>query len=156
MSDLSNIVGDLDRLMEAAQREAEKARDTQADPQAEAVGSALDGRVKATLGPDGRLRSLELADELQLTLDQRARTQALFDRMQREAAALGEEMIVAERELDRLFRDNRVTPENLAAATSKAALAQGRVRESHLRYHLAMMEVLSPEQVSQYNRLRGY
>jgi hypothetical protein len=32
----------------------------------------------------------------------------------------------------------------------------GRLRETHLRYHLLMMEVLSPEQVSQYNRLRGY
>jgi hypothetical protein len=64
VSDLSNIVGDLDRLMEAAQREAEKARDRQTDPQAEAVGTALDGKVKATLGPDGRMRSLELADEV--------------------------------------------------------------------------------------------
>jgi Spy/CpxP family protein refolding chaperone len=63
---------------------------------------------------------------------------------------------MAERELDRLFRERRVAPESLAAATSKAAAAQGRLCESHLRYHLAMMEVLTPEQVAQYNRLRGY
>jgi Spy/CpxP family protein refolding chaperone len=76
--------------------------------------------------------------------------------MQQEAKALGEEVIAAERELDRLFKDRSVVPESLASATSKAAAAQGRLRESHLRYHLAMMEVLTPEQVAQYNRLRGY
>jgi Spy/CpxP family protein refolding chaperone len=107
-------------------------------------------------GYPGPAHSLELADRLRLDAEQRAKTQALFDRMQREAKALGEEAIVAERELDRLFKDKRVAPESLSAATSKAALAHGRLREAHLRYHLEMMEVLSPEQVAQYNRLRGY
>jgi len=107
-------------------------------------------------GYPGPAHSLELADRLRLSPEQRSKTQALFDRMQQEAKSLGEEVIMAERELDRLFRDKRVAPENLAAATSKAAAAQGRLRESHLRYHLAMMEVLTPEQVAQYNRLRGY
>ena len=93
-------------------------------------------------GYPGLAHSLELADQLRLSPEQRAKTQALFDRMQQEAGALGEEVVVAERELDRLFKDKRVTPENLAAATSTAAAAQGRLRESHLRYHLAMMEVL--------------
>jgi Spy/CpxP family protein refolding chaperone len=99
---------------------------------------------------------LELADQLRLSPEQRSKTQVLFDKMQQEAKALGEEVIVAERELDRLFKDKRVVPESLASATSKAAAAQGRLRESHLRYHLAMMEVLTPDQVAQYNRLRGY
>lgn len=107
-------------------------------------------------GYPGPAHSLELADQLRLSPEQRSKTQALFEKMQQEARALGEEVIVAERELDRLFRDRRVVPESLASATSKAAAAQGRLRESHLRYHLAMMEVLSPEQVARYNRLRGY
>lgn len=107
-------------------------------------------------GYPGPAHSLELADQLRLSAEQRSKTQALFDKMQQEAKALGEEVIVAERDLDRLFKDKRVAPESLASATSKAAAAQGRLRESHLRYHLAMMEVLTPEQVAQYNRLRGY
>lgn len=107
-------------------------------------------------GYPGPAHSLELADELGLSAEQRSKTQALFDQMQQEAKALGEEVILAERDLDRLFRDKRVVPESLAFATSRAAAAQGRLRESHLRYHLAMMAVLSPGQVAEYNRLRGY
>jgi len=107
-------------------------------------------------GYPGPAHVLELADQLQLSPEQRSKTQVLFDKMQQEARALGEEVIIAERELDRLFRDKRAVPESLASATSKAAAAQGRLRESHLGYHLAMMEMLTPEQVAQYNRLRGY
>lgn len=107
-------------------------------------------------GYPGPAHSLELAAQLQLSPEQRSKTQALLDTMQQEARTLGEEVIVAERELDRLFKDKRVVPESLALATSKAAAVQGRLRESHLRYHLAMMEVLTPEQIAQYNRLRGY
>jgi hypothetical protein len=40
--------------------------------------------------------------------------------------------------------------------TATAAQAHGRLREAHLRYHLVMVEVLSPEQVAAYNRMRGY
>jgi Spy/CpxP family protein refolding chaperone len=107
-------------------------------------------------GYPGPAHALELAEPLRLSPEQRSKTRQLFDTMQQEAKALGEETIAAERELDRLFRDRRVAPESLAAATAKAAAAQGRLRESHLRYHLAMMEVLTPEQVARYNRLRGY
>ena len=107
-------------------------------------------------GYPGPAHVLELAPELELSAAQRDRTQALFEQMQREASALGEALIGAEHELDRLFRDGRATLEGLEAATSKAAAAQGRLREAHLRYHLAMMDVLSPGQVAEYKRLRGY
>ena len=39
---------------------------------------------------------------------------------------------------------------------ARAAAAQGALRETHLRYHLQMMDVLSPQQVAAYHRLRGY
>ena len=82
--------------------------------------------------------------------------QAISDGRLAAARTLGEQVLAAERALDRLFKDRRVAPESLAAATSRAAAAHGQLRESHLRYHLAMMDVLTPEQVTQYNRLRGY
>lgn len=55
-----------------------------------------------------------------------------------------------------LFRERRAGAESLASATSKAAAAQGLLREAHLRYHLAMVDLLTPEQIAEYNRLRGY
>ncbi|NUT36731.1 MAG: YbaB/EbfC family nucleoid-associated protein [Hamadaea sp.] len=64
MSDLSSIVGDIDRLMEAAQREAEKARDAQAQVGAAASGTALDGKVTVKLAADGRVSELVLDDEV--------------------------------------------------------------------------------------------
>jgi Spy/CpxP family protein refolding chaperone len=76
--------------------------------------------------------------------------------MQREARAAGEEVIAAEAALDELFAKRRVDAASLAQGTTRAAAALGRLRETHLRYHLSMMDVLSPEQVARYNRLRGY
>jgi len=64
VSDLSSIVGDLDRLMELAQREAEKARDQNHDPSLEASGSALDGKVSLKLAADGRMSDLFLDDNV--------------------------------------------------------------------------------------------
>lgn len=65
MSDLSNIIGDLDRLMESAQREAESARDRQQGPgQTDASGMALDGKIKITVAADGKVSQLALADDV--------------------------------------------------------------------------------------------
>ncbi|WP_422773613.1 hypothetical protein ACN28C_12315 [Plantactinospora sp. WMMC1484] len=64
MSDLWHVLGDLDRLMESVQREADAARDRQQTTQGSASGSALDGRVSVRLAADGRVAELRLADEV--------------------------------------------------------------------------------------------
>ncbi len=107
-------------------------------------------------GYPGPSHALELAEPLKLTAEQKMRTQALFAQMQQEAKAAGEEVIAAEAGLDALFKAKTATPGALRTATHNAAVAQGQLRETHLRYHLAMVELLSPEQVASYNRLRGY
>jgi DNA-binding protein YbaB len=63
VSDLSNVLHDLDQLMESAQREADAARDRQVTPKP-VEGSALDGKVKVRLAADGRVSELLLADEV--------------------------------------------------------------------------------------------
>ena len=107
-------------------------------------------------GYPGPAHTLELAEQLQLTDEQTARTQQLFADMEGQAKAAGLEVIEAERALDTLFRDKLATPEAVSAAVIKAALAQGKLRETHLRYHLSMMDVLTAEQIAAYNQLRGY
>jgi len=107
-------------------------------------------------GYPGPLHTLQMESELQLTQVQKTRTEQLFADMQAQSQNVGEEVIAAERELDALFRDKKATAETVAAAVHQAAMAQGKLRETHLRYHLAMMDVLTPEQVAQYNQLRGY
>lgn len=107
-------------------------------------------------GYPGPAHVLESAEPLKLTPQQRARTQALFEQMQREARLAGEAVIQAEAALDALFKRKAVNAESLSQATANAAVAHGRLRETHLRHHLGMMEVLTPEQVAAYNVLRGY
>ena len=107
-------------------------------------------------GYPGPSHVLEMADALGLENDQRLHTERLFHEMQKEAKALGEDIIASEDELDRLFREKTATLAKVQDATARAAHLQGRLRATHLKYHLAMVEVLSPGQVRQYNQLRGY
>jgi hypothetical protein len=85
---------------------------------------------------------------LAVPAEQKSRTQALLVQMQREAKLAGEAVIAAEAALDALFTTKAATPAALRTATYNAAVAQGQLRETHLRYHLAMVELLSPEQVA--------
>jgi Spy/CpxP family protein refolding chaperone len=117
------------------------------------MGLALAAELNGYPGPR---HVLDLARELALTPEQQRRTAALFDAMQQEAGALGARLIEAERALDRLFADKRATSDAVSAAARAAGTLEGELRAAHLRYHLAMMDVLTVEQVATYNHLRGY
>lgn len=107
-------------------------------------------------GYPGPLHVLELAEQLKLSDSQRRRTRTVFEQMQEDARSAGEEVIAAEAALDALFRNRLADPASVSQATSRAAVARGRLRETHLRHHLLMMDVLAPEQIALYSRLRGY
>ena len=107
-------------------------------------------------GYPGPSHVLELADALGLTPAQRERTESMFGEMQRAAAALGARLVDSERRLDTLFASGSATAETLATATAEAASLQGELRALHLRYHVEMKQMLSQQQVAQYETLRGY
>ena len=117
------------------------------------MGLALPAELNGYPGP---LHVLELGDKLALTSDQRAKVQGLFDAMKAETVALGERIIAGEIELDQLFADKRITPENLKASTAFIAASQGELRAAHLRDHLSTLEILTLHQVEMYGKLRGY
>jgi len=117
------------------------------------MGLALPAELNGYPGP---MHVLELGDRLGLTPEQRARVQGLFDAMTAETVPLGERVIAQEASLDRLFAERRITPESLKASTTAIGAYQGELRAAHLRYHLATVEVLTPDQVRMYGRLRGY
>ncbi len=104
----------------------------------------------------GPMHVLEHAEALQLTEPQRTQTQTIFDVMRREAIELGHQLVRAERHLDRLFAAQTVTEDALQEATRTIADYQGKLRNVHLRAHLAQRRVLSAEQIQHYNHLRGY
>jgi Spy/CpxP family protein refolding chaperone len=121
------------------------------------AGKGMSMALPAELnGYPGPSHVLKLAEPLKLTEQQKSRTQTLFKQMQEESRAAGEAVIAAETELDALFKNKQANATLLSPATAKSAAAQGRLRETHLRHHLYMMDVLTSEQVALYNRLRGY
>lgn len=117
------------------------------------MGLSLPAELNRYPGP---LHVLELAEALGLTVDQRSRTQALIDAMRAETIPIGLRVISEEAALDGLLADRSVTPATLTEATRRIATSQGELRASHLRYHLLMAETLRPDQITNYDRLRGY
>src|SRR4029453_10303607 len=117
------------------------------------MGRALAAELNGYPGP---LHVLELATPLGLSEDQRAKVVALFDAMKQEAVALGKRLIAAETALDRQFADKTITSSSLAEATRDIASLQGELRLAHLKYHLATLDLLTPEQAGRYSTLRGY
>jgi Spy/CpxP family protein refolding chaperone len=117
------------------------------------MGLALAAELNGYPGPS---HVLELADRLELTADQRARVQALFDSMKTEALPIGAKLLEQEAELDQQFSGHTVTPDSLKASTAAVAITQGELRQTHLKYHLSTAALLSPVQMQRYAELRGY
>jgi Spy/CpxP family protein refolding chaperone len=117
------------------------------------MGLALAAELNGYPGP---MHVLELAERIGLTQEQHVRMRGLFNAMKAEAVALGAKLIAQEAELDRQFATRSVTSGSLSAATADIAATQGKLREAHLKYHLATVAILSPEQVRRYSELRGY
>jgi len=117
------------------------------------MGLALAAELNGYPGP---VHVLELVDKLNLSADQRASVQRLFDSMKAEALPLGAKLLEQEADLDKQFATHTVTPDSLKASTAAIAATQGALRETHLKYHLSMVAVLSPGQTQRYAELRGY
>lgn len=104
----------------------------------------------------GPMHALEHAEALELTPEQRSRTEALMQSHKAQARTLGRKVVESERALDELFRSGHVLEADLAARVRAVALAQGDYRLSHLETHRRMKALLTPEQVAQYERARRY
>jgi hypothetical protein len=107
-------------------------------------------------GYPGPLHVLELASDLKLDEQQRARTMALFDAMKAKAIAFGGELVAEERKLDGLFAQKSVSAESLAATLARIGDLQSKVRGAHLEAHIAQARILTPGQTARYVELRGY
>jgi hypothetical protein len=117
------------------------------------MGLALAAELNGYPGP---AHVLELGDRLDLTVEQRAKVEALFAAMKAEAVPLGETLISQEAALDRDFADRTITPARLAAATDAIGATNGALRRTHLKYHLMTLELLTSGQLARYAEQRGY
>ena len=117
------------------------------------MGLALAAELNGYPGPN---HLLELADRLGLSDAQRHSVRNMFEAMKAEAVPIGGRLIEQETQLNRLFAERQITPASLRSATEEIGATQARLREAHLKYHLAMMTVLSADQITKYQELRGY
>ena len=107
-------------------------------------------------GHPGPAHVLELAEDLDLSVDQIERMDVIFQEMQEEAVARGAEFIVAERALNAAFALGGLDASELGALVNAAGQARADLRFVHLSRHLQTLDVLTMEQVDRYNVLRGY
>jgi Spy/CpxP family protein refolding chaperone len=117
------------------------------------MGFAKAAEINGYPGPG---HVLELADKLALSLMQKAKTEEVFDKMQRRARELGSRLVDAEKRLDESFASKTVSRESLATSVNSIATIQGEIRAAHLQAHLAQNGILTPAQKAEYWRLRGY
>ena len=117
------------------------------------MGLALPAELNGYPGPS---HALELTERIGLSPEHGAKLRTLFAAMKADAIPLGERLIREEAHLDHLFASKSVTPEALATATRDIGLTQAELRNAHLKYHLATVAIMSPEQVKRYGELRGY
>jgi Spy/CpxP family protein refolding chaperone len=99
---------------------------------------------------------LELATELKLTDQQKTETQKIYDRMHTEAVRLGDLIISKEKALDHLFTSKQINSQRLQQTVADISRLQGELRVVHLQAHLETRRILSPDQIKQYDGLRGY
>jgi len=107
-------------------------------------------------GYPGPMHVLELADSLDLSDQQRAKMQELFAAMKGEAVPLGERLIAQEAGLDKEFASKTITAATLATSTEAIGSTHAALRQTHLKYHLSTVQVLTPAQIQRYAELRGY
>jgi DNA-binding MarR family transcriptional regulator len=99
---------------------------------------------------------LDMDRALELTPSQRTAIEEILRSHKAEARKLGSDVVELERQLDRLFADDRASAQNVEGAVARIAAVAGVLRASHLKAHVATTAVLSPTQVARYVQMRGY
>lgn len=119
----------------------------------EGMGYALAAELNHYPGP---LHSLELADSLGLSEEQRASVERIRARMRERAVELGERIVEREAALDLAFGEGTIDAVEMETRVEEIAALEGRLRAAHLLAHLETRAALSEHQVALYDRLRGY
>lgn len=99
---------------------------------------------------------LDMRNELGLTEEQVTEAEAIFASMQSEAQRLGQEIVHREALLSAAFAAEEISEAELSTETGELGKLYGNLRAVHLQAHLQLRPLLSAEQVTRYDALRGY
>ena len=107
-------------------------------------------------GYPGPAHVLELADQLELDMEQKRKVEHSFAEMQAKAKELGAAPIEAEAALDNSFKNQVATRAMLADHLQTTEDIRAALRNVHLIAHLDVTPLLNERQKAQYSTLRGY
>lgn len=99
---------------------------------------------------------LGLAESLRLTPAQLEQIRMIYGAMRADAIAVGGRIIEVERQLVDVFRSRAASSTQVTRVTDDWGSLRGELRAIHLLAHLATRDVLTDNQVREYDRLRGY
>jgi Spy/CpxP family protein refolding chaperone len=107
-------------------------------------------------GMPGPSHILQMKKKIGLTKNQERQVKALFNDMQQKAIPLGDELIKLEKKLNSSFANKTITTSELNRQLNAIAEVRKQLRFVHLATHLKTTKILTPNQTSEYNWLRGY
>ncbi len=117
------------------------------------AGYARTAELNSYPGPD---HVLALKGQLDLSAEQIQRIETVFQEMNTKAKSIGQGIVESEQVLSASFASGIITPTELRMQTESLAELYGELRATHLEAHLKITPMLSPEQITVYNTLRGY
>ena len=97
-----------------------------------------------------------MKEEIDLSTQQIRAIEDIYQKMKHEAIALGLELIELERALNNHFANRTITDELLRQILQQIARVHRQLRYVHLSAHLDTPDILKSEQITLYNKLRGY
>jgi len=98
---------------------------------------------------------ISLKTELRLTREQLKKTEALDKVVSSSAVAKGEEIVLAEEELYKFFEIGTISEKALRLQLEQIGKLRADLRFIHLQAHLRMKQILTSDQIKQYNEIRG-
>ena len=107
-------------------------------------------------GMPGPIHLLEMQQEIALDKSQVTAITDVYEQMKAQAIPQGEKLIALEQALENHFQKGTITDELLRSSLDAIAEARKELRYIHLAAHLKTPDILSQDQIDQYNRLRGY
>ena len=113
-------------------------------------------RVAELNGFPGPAHILEMGEKINLTHEQKTKIQKIYNAMKLEAVALGEQLIHLEQELNSGFSSSTINQTSLEKSVQKIENVRAKLRLVHLSTHLQTPNILTNEQITLYNKLRGY
>jgi Spy/CpxP family protein refolding chaperone len=107
-------------------------------------------------GVPGPIHLLEMKEEIKLSPKQIQKIEDVYQRMKGEAISLGLELIELERKLNNHFSKGTITEKLLNKLLGEIAHVYKKLRYTHLSAHLETPNIVTPQQIALYNKLRGY